>query len=462
MSLRAAFGSFEYTPAIGAPLGRMSHHTLVAQDVHSPLEAHLCLFADDAGLVGLLALDQIRMRALETHALRQVMAQALGVAPDRFMVTASHTHNCSALSPWRPSDTGFLMLDRLVAATAALAGRLKSELQPVSLRWARRSAPGLAANRRPIYRAPDGREQVGTHGPTTTPDFLRMEGPDEDELRLLLAYASNGRLLGGLINFPCHPTTMYGEPVFSSDYPGALRRELRQNLGAPLAFVNGFAGDQTPNPAARKGATGPQWCQQMGAALAQHAIAAARDAQPLDPTPGVASLRRRLRIPLRLPAPEQVALAWNHLERVIQGQRPGPLVTPLYGYAFHFHHGNHAIDDWLAREIIGRWEVFRRGEDRHPAEAVEIQTLRIGAMALAGLPGEPFSCFGRQLRAESPIEQLMCAEHANAFAGYIPPLEGFDHGGYECCLADQSRLHPQAGPRLAKATLAMLKQLRRA
>jgi neutral ceramidase len=451
--IRASFGLLDYTPPPGSPFGRMSHHTLLAEGVHSPLTARLALFDDGRTTVGLLALDQIRNRRVETLAFRRVLSRALEAPPGHFMVTATHTHNSPGLAPWRPNDDGYRLLDALCPRIETLARRLRAELQPVTLHWTRCSAPGLIHNRRTVYRGPDGREQVGTHGPRQHPDFIRVEDEEESELRLLLARGAGGDAVGGLVHAPCHPTTMYAEAVFSADYPGVLRERLKAALGGTFLFLNGFAGDQSPSAA---GATSAERCEWMGKGMADALLAAPANPEPVDVSRGVAAVQKSVSLRLRLPTAAQAALAWRHLEAVLRGERPPPLCTPLYGYAHHFHHGNPTIDDWLSREIIGRWELLRRGEVREPRETAEVQVLRLGEAAVVGLPGEPFACFGRRLRAESALPRVLGVEHANGFAGYLPPADAFARGGYECCLADQSRFACAAGEKLFKAAIGLL------
>ena len=55
--MQAAFGTFDYTPEVGTPFGRLGINRFPAEGVHSPLIARLALFADDDGVAGVLVLD---------------------------------------------------------------------------------------------------------------------------------------------------------------------------------------------------------------------------------------------------------------------------------------------------------------------------------------------------------------------------------------------------------------------
>ena len=54
----------------------------------------------------------------------------------------------------------------------------------------------------------------------------------------------DGRILGFVGNFTCHPTIMGGGEL-SADYPGAWSDLMERVTGAPLVFLNGAMGDVT-------------------------------------------------------------------------------------------------------------------------------------------------------------------------------------------------------------------------
>ena len=47
--------------------------------------------------------------------------------------------------------------------------------------------------------------------------------------------------------------------------------------------------------------------------------------------------------------------------------------------------------------------------------------------------------------------------HTNGCTGYVPMTEDHKRGGYECCLAMQSRLVPNAGDTMTDAAIRMLR-----
>ena len=101
------------------------------------MTARLVVFADSAGNVcGHLAMDQSRVTAAVVARLRMALTEGSGVAPDRFMVSATHAHNVPPLALWREEDT-LDLLDRVCAALPGVARRAMAALTPVRLRAGR-------------------------------------------------------------------------------------------------------------------------------------------------------------------------------------------------------------------------------------------------------------------------------------------------------------------------------------
>jgi len=74
-------------------------------------------------------------------------------------------------------------------------------------------------------------------------------GPtDEGATVALVRKQNDGQPLAMLWHYTCHPTAVVPESVVSADYPGAVRRALRERFGEiPCIFVQGFCGDIRPN-----------------------------------------------------------------------------------------------------------------------------------------------------------------------------------------------------------------------
>ena len=302
---------------------------------------------------------------------------------------------------------------------------------------------------------------MGTQGPQWVEHFMRLEGPADSELGVLLAEDREGRALGGLVNYACHTTVMGGEPFYSADYAGELTEQLAGRHGGVFGFLQGAAGnlwvrDQSHDHPWVE--SGPEYNRKMGRALADKADEALAGARCLG-NGAVRTARRVLRIPQRRPTPERVALAKWYLEEAPEDIDHDAFVRTLYGHPYAFYANGRVVEEWFARETIGMWEWQRRAGTRELFEDVEVQAIAVGDIAIVGYPAEYWTEFGLRTKADSPFADTFVAELANGWHGYVPTEEAFAHGGYEPRLGFQSRLVPEAGDRMCEAGLALLAEL---
>src|SRR5690606_15026234 len=77
-------------------------------------------------------------------------------------------------------------------------------------------------------------------------------------------------------------------------------------------------------------------------------------------------------------------------------------------------------------------ELLAAAESDETSVEVEIQVIRVGEFAVAGLPGELFVEFGREIKEKSPFPLTLINELCNGSAtGYICTREAYQQGGYE-------------------------------
>jgi hypothetical protein len=381
------------------------------------------------------------------------------------MVVCTHTHRAPYTAALMDEDPDFIYLDFVRAQlvqgmTEALAGRCPARLKAGAV-----DSPGWTFNRRQVYRTELG-EQVGTQGPEWIDTFLRREGPEDNQLQVLVAEDLDGKVLGGLVNFASHTTLMGAEPFYSADYPGPLLEQLKQRYGGIFAFIQGAAGNlwaidmsQEVNPNSQMG---PEHTLAMASALAEKAGAAMAGGHLLAGE-RVQIARRILKIPQRRSTPAQVELAKWYLSQDPKTIDLKDFSQHLYPHTYTFYRGNwddEVVQTWFARETLGMWEWQRRTATRELVEDVEIQVIAVGEAAIAGYPAEYFTEFGLRTKAGSPFDITLVAELANGWHGYVPTQEAFAHGGYETRFAYQSRLAPEAGDRMCETALDLLRQLK--
>jgi neutral ceramidase len=461
--LTIGLSEVDITPAPGLRMAGMLNPPQ-AQGVHWPLFARLLLFEDGIQRAAILVLDNLLLAPALVPELRKSVTAGSGIDPSEVMITCTHTHRAPFTAALMDEEIDFGYVDFLHQRIAGCMTKALAARKPAVLKAGCIQAPGWTFNRRQVYRSQHYGEQVGTQGPQSVPDFIRNEGPEDQELGILLVETSSGQPLGGLVNFACHTTVMGGEPVYSADFAGPLTETLTQHYGGIFAYLQGAAGNlwsiDTRQAEGRlaKDYVGPEHAQRMGQSLADKAIESLASTQVV--TGGrVRMARQVLSIPQRRVTREQADLARWYLEHALKDIDQQEFTRKIYGHDYTFYHNDPVVQEWFARETIGMWEWQRRAGTRELIEAVEVQVISVGDVALVGYPGEIFTEFGLHTKMQSPFAHTFVVELANGWHGYIPTQEAFVHGGYEARLGYTSRLAPEGGEQMVDAALRLLHTL---
>jgi hypothetical protein len=116
-----------------------------------------------------------------------------------------------------------------------------------------------------------------------------------------------------------------------------------------------------------------------------------------------------------------------------------------------------------AKPIIA---VFRNMRSRLASQQGEeretwVQALRIGDIAIVGVPAEYFTQLGIDIKNRSPFRHTYVAELANDWIGYLPNREGHKLGGYQVWTGFHSYAEPGTGERIADLAVDLLHELAR-
>ena len=456
---KAGFAEVDITPALGLPMGRLFINVLTPERVRWPLTGRVSVFSDGEFTAAIVGLDLAILPKPSNDEVRAAIAERTGLAPTDIMIACSHTHNGPAAWAWRPGE-GIEYLDFLKGQISAAVEEALRALTDVRLTAGSIDAPGWCYNRRAVYRGKDGKEHVGTHGPRGGDDFLRVEGPEDNELQAVLCLDSSGKPAGGLVNFACHPTNMYGVAAWSADFIGPLVESLKDEYGCPFVFLNGACGNlsQVSGIPGKEREGGEEHAEAMGKALAAKAIEALTAGRDVDDL-GLRMLRREILIPQRRPSAEMIELSQWYLAQEPESVDQEDFTYRMYCHPYTMYHNSPSFQEWIARETLGMWEWQRRAASRELVEDIEIQVIRIGDVALASVPCEYFAEFGLEIKEESPFKNTFVVELANGWHGYIPTHEGYEHGGYEARFAYQNRLIEDAGYMIRDTALELLSEL---
>jgi hypothetical protein len=200
-----------------------------------------------------------------------------------------------------------------------------------------------------------------------------------------------GKPIAVLVNFAAHPVMTEEKLLkYSADYPGFLKNKVEAELGTKCVFMQGAAGDMSPNPVASR------WEPKLfGEEVAGHVIALARSVGTEVPVqPSVKGIVDEFHVKTRVDLKD-------------------PRVAGVFEKAY-FPEITHAY-------------VKLYGD----ALAVEVDTVLLnGELALVSGSGEFFCNHANRLKARSYVKHTLFFGYCNGHSMYFPTIEAASEGGY--------------------------------
>ena len=391
-----------FTPPLGLALagyGLRPHRKV--EEVLDDLHVRALVFDDGKTKAALVSVDVITLNAALTQNIRTRVEKETGIPAGAILLSATHSHSTPTANffrQWGTLDPNFVRLVEKSAVEAILeADRLRA---PAALGCGEAAVAGIAVNR------------------------VRKDGPVDHSLRVLGIRAADGAALrAAAVNFACHPVCMDQETHYvSADYPGRVVRELeRGHPGALGAFFQGASGDINPVGLWK----GPDAAQAHGHTLAAGA--------------------RQILEGLKFSGQGDLAFSQMDCELPLDLESARREATQyLFQGAIRKGHG------WLAQGgFMREWahEVLGLLASQPPDRLrCEVYALRIGDLAIVGLPGEMYTLIGQAIRAASPFPQTWVVGFANGNIGYVVDPRDYAEETYASCLAPKIMGYPPYKP----------------
>lgn len=413
--------------------------------VHTKVNARAVVIDSGGQRIALVVVDSCMIPRPLCDEAKQLAASRTSIAPNRIMISATHTHTAPASMGCLGTDADPTYVPYLREKLAEAIATAEKNLQPAEIGWGSIPAAELTALRRWVRRPdrvatdPFGNATVraNMHAANNWDDVTGVSGPEDPELSLISFRSTSGRPLAVLANFSMH---YFGDKALSADYFGLFANGMAEELsfddkGGP-AFVgilsHGCSGDVWRRdyalpPDQRPSPTIDQYAQQL-LDLALSAYGKIQYTGQAD----VAMAERRMTLNYRVPDQQRLLWAQGIMEQL--GDQPPKTREEVY-----------------AREQIILHE-------RQKTEIV-LQAIRIGDIAIATTPNETYALTGLKLKLRSPLSKTMVIELANGGDGYIPPPEQHVLGGYNTWPARSAGLEVTAEPKIVAASLELLEQV---
>jgi len=256
-------------------------------------------------------------------------------------------------------------------------------------------------------------------------DVIRPTGPFDSDLPVLAFRSPAGQLLAVLFGHSTHTIGGLAGGVRSPAFYGMAAQRMEADLGGVFAFLQGASGST-------------------------HRFA---------PDPLEAS--RRIEAAVRDGLSRSQPLA---LETLASVKRSFTFRVRSFDEAAE----ERAVTDYCTKRISDRApgviQVFRNmRRELAPLQGQQrttwIQAIRIGDVAIVGVPAEFFTSLGAELKRRSPLPHTMIAELSNDWIGYLPDREAHALGGYQVWTGFHSYAEAGTGERLVDEAVQMLQEL---
>jgi len=339
--------------------------------------------------------------------------------------------------------------------------------------WADRK-PGSFANgfgrapigmcRRACYS--DGSAQMW--GDTNTAMFTNLEGGNDSGIEVLFVFDEGQTLKGIVATIACPAQCVQHRHFISPDYWGEAKMLLRKHFGEDLFLVGlcSIAGDQCPvdlirwvnpespindpncereNPPRRK--ADPSMfdlagMRKAGRRAANGIIDAWEDGVDMAAEEPVFEHRAlQMQLPLRRVTLSDVARAESAVRGYLR-DKPGDIDY---------------IDVARLQPHLG---VLRRAQVQEEYDTVdsEIHVIRMGNIAIATNPFEPYLTYGDQIKARSAAEQTFLVQIANGMESYIPTKEA-EAGGHYSAYVGSGMVGHLGGEEMVRQTLQNIRDM---
>jgi hypothetical protein len=410
-----------------------------------------------------------------TDRLRDEVADALGMVRSDLIWSTSQAHSTGGLpgsvmsgshiNPLVNTDPDFIEGERrrFMKAYVDAAREAIARLEPVRVSTGKGFCDSISYNSR--FPMPTG----GCKFSRDYGEGLQGGKYYDPTIGLVRFDDRNGKPIGAIFNFCCHPAVVIMDKYCTPDFVGAARQCIEESIaGAPAMFVQGFCGDVHP----RHMFGTPEQAAALGMRLGKAAAAAMQTlvpvrCEPFDWTWETIDLPCQ-KMPSRSECEQQIA----RRQAFIDDLKKNPRLTWCCGFnlpdpdKFTAEERAATVDLTIQyyREAL---RILDAGEMARQSHPVTLGAVRIGDLAAGLSPGENFTITGLRIRQQSPFVHTLICGDTNGLFGYMGTDIEIDRGGFETdffwnilCM-DGFRLAPAHGTadRIVGTIMRMLRQL---
>jgi len=395
--MKAGFGEFVITPPVGSSLcGYFQDRRSV--DIRDNLYASCVVFDDGENIFALVSCDLIYIPENIAEKTKEILWKDERIKRKNILIHATHTHTGPVLDEDSIYTKGFYIeksyLEVLPFYIASSVKIALNRRQEVKIAVGKSKVDGISFNRR--YFMKDG--QVITNPFNQIENIIKPAGPVDNALIFLKITDRKGKLKGLIVNFALHPDTL-GDNLISSDWPGFLRDELKEEFGDIFVMVlNGPSGDINHiNPfdyKTRSENIGKKIAGKIKDKIKEKINAKEKNVKNITP----------FYIPLKFNYRKVTEEEYRQAKKILEKEK------------------RNSLKYIIASGIVEIYEEKKKNKNIK----VSINGLKIGKdIIIFGLPGEIFTEIGIKIKELSGLKNTIIAQNSNYKINYIPTKKAF-------------------------------------
>ena len=416
--LKVGFARIDITPDIGIDIAGY-YVKRVADGMLDPLYAN-AVALDCGERAVMISLDNLGINQEILNIYRKKVAEATNIPYEGIFISCTHTHTAPAakyeVSAKVDEYIEFLSKKVVEAAKCAV-----SDLKKAKMGFGKGIAPDIAFVRR--FKMKDG--SIKTNPGVNNPDIVAPVG-NIDESVSVLRFDREGGDTVVLVSFGCHPDVV-GGCKYSADWPGFVRNTVEKTLdGVKCIFFNGAEGDINhvnvhPTGGFLNGtfmdfddvSRGYDHARYMGRVITGGVLQAFDKVQYTDKTE-IKCENKVINVPSNKPTAEELPEAHRINDLHLSG-RDSEL--PYSGM--------------MLTTVVAEAARMVRLENAADAFDMTLSGIKIGDVAIMGIPGEPFLGIGKEIKESEGYQMIIPIACTNGYEGYFPMKDSYDEGGYE-------------------------------
>jgi hypothetical protein len=421
----------------------------LAESAHDPLFSRALVLQEGAVTCAMVVLDNLGAGPELLDEAKELASARTGIPTEKILVCSTHTHSGpSAGKSGAPAVVQYRQL--LVEGLVESIVQAHRALRPAAIGAAAHPLADEVFNRRWYLKPgkmplnPFGKLDQVKMNPGNGADTLeKPAGPTDPDITVLSVQDLKRKPLALFANYSLHYVGGTPPKQVSADYFGEFARLMPSRLRAGEDFVammsNGTSGDinNIPFGVVRPPREPFEQIRIVAQKAADTAWTAHQKIKTHTPEAPLEMVQREVSLKYRRPQAEAVEEAKAVL--AVKGEEALEKLPRL------------------AKNYAG--SVVAAGNRTEDTLMVKLQALRIGDLAVCGVPFETFAEMGLEIKRRSPFPLTMVIGLANGRHGYLPTPEQHRLGGYETWLGTNV-VEEGASVHLTEALLSMLAELR--